>query len=123
MQRLLLSMLLSVGLALGAVGTALAQPGGQFPQTPVPVPNCSVDPNQTADPAAVAAAQRAIASFYAETNREWSMEGYASAEAMRQTEGNAQSEWLDQTLPLACGRLRGGYQGMNWVPRVGWAHQ
>ena len=122
MRQKLLSIVLSAGLMAATVSSVAAQ-GGQTTGATVPLPNCNVNPANTIDPPAVAAAQRAIASFLAEVNREWSAEGYSSSAAMIGAEGNAQSDWYDQTAALACGRLIGGYRGMNWGPaRGGWAH-
>jgi len=107
----------------GQTGTQGGQQGGQagqFTRTTVPLANCSVDPNQTADPRAVSMAQKAIADFLNDVNRTYSIEGFATAAADIASEGNAQSEWYNQTLALACGRLTGGYQGMNWVTGMGW---
>jgi hypothetical protein len=140
MFRLMRRWLVVPALAAGLLGgesmifgppprTALAQPTqpGQ-PQQATPPPGLpaacrNVNPAQTADPGAVAAAQAAISGFYLETASTWSMEGYSSADGMRTTEGNNQSDWLDQTLALACGRLQGGYKGMNWTPGTGWGHR
>ncbi|MDP8921725.1 MAG: hypothetical protein M3O34_02480 [Chloroflexota bacterium] len=155
-QRQVLSLVLSVGLAIGATTPVFAQAGGEgsfqpappaSPGTtpsrssppegqqgsdqirgpgqtppPLPIPNCDVNPANTADPAAVMMARQHLAEFFAMTNRMWSVEGYSSAEAMRTTLGNAQSDWYDQTVALACGRLQGGYRGMNWRRGMGWGH-
>jgi hypothetical protein len=117
MRTKLFSLALGVGLVLGSVGTAFAQVPAV--QTDLP-PECRIDPNRTADPAAVAAAQRAIRAFLAETAANYSQAGFATQAAMITTKGNLQSNWYDATLPLACGRLMGGYKGMSWVPNVGW---
>ncbi len=87
-----------------------------------PVPSCVVDPSTTADPPAVAAAQRAILDFYISTNLDYSIVGYNIPAEMRIADGQVQSDWLERTLPLACGRLVGGYRYMNWIPGRGWEH-
>jgi hypothetical protein len=139
MFRLVRRWLVVSALAAGLIGgesmmfgppahTALAQPTQPGPPqqaTPplgLPAACRNVNPAQTADPGAVAAAQAAISSFFLETASTWSMEGYSSADSMRATEGNNQSDWFDQTLALACGRLQGGYRGMNWIAGRGWGH-
>ena len=139
MFRLVRRWLVVSALAAGLIGgesiifgpptqTALAQPTqpGQ-PQQATPPPGLpaacrNVNPAQTADPGAVAAAQAAIGGYFLETASTWSMEGYSTAEGMRTTEGSLQSDWYDQTLALACGKLQGGFKGMNWISDSGWAH-
>lgn len=91
--------------------------------TPPTFENGSVDPNKTADPPAVAAAQKALAEFFDHTNRNYSAAGFANPREMREHFGNRQSNWLDKTMPLACGRLVAGYKGRNWIPGKGWAHE
>jgi hypothetical protein len=48
-------------------------------------------------------AQRALASFYEMTEREWSARGYSSADEMREELGNSQTGWLKQTIASAGG--------------------
>jgi hypothetical protein len=128
MRTTLLSVALGVGLVIGSVGTAFAQvratpgpwPPGATVQTDLP-PDCrAVDPNRTADPAAVAAAQRQVRAYLAETAATYSQAGFATQALMIATKGNLHTGWWDQALALACGRLMGGYKGMSWVPNVGW---
>ena len=116
----LLSLTLGVGLALTSTGAAFAQTAPV--QAAPPVPNCTVDPRTTADPPAVAAAQRALLDFYLATNLDYSIEGYNIPAQMRIATGQVQSDWLERTLPLACGRLVGGFRNMNWIPGHGWEH-
>jgi hypothetical protein len=42
---------------------------------------------------------------------------------MREELGNRQANWLNKVMPLACGRLVGGYRGRNWVAGKGWVHE
>ena len=84
--------------------------------------NGGANPDQTADPPAVRAAQASLIDFYRTTNRAYSTAGYSNAWAMREERGNSQSAWLDMTLPLARGQLQGGWRNMNWVPGKGWQH-
>jgi hypothetical protein len=128
MRTQLLSLALGVGLVLGSVGTAFAQvrptpgpwPPGATVQTDLP-PDCrGVDPNRTADPVAVAAAQRAVRTYLAHTAANYSQAGFATQALMIATKGNLHTGWYDQALALACGRLSGGYKGMTWVRNVGW---
>jgi hypothetical protein len=84
--------------------------------------NGGVNPDQTADPPAVRAAQASLVEFYRMTNRAYSVSGYSSAWVMREEVGNSQSAWLDMTLPLARGQLQGGWRNMNWIPGKGWQH-
>lgn len=119
MRMHLLSFVAAVGITLTTV-----QPTRAFLEdTPPTFSNGGVDPNKTADPVAVAAAQRALEEFFGHTNREFSNRGYANPWLMREEIGNRQSNWLDKTLPLACGRLVGGWKYMNWVPGRGWQHE
>ena len=127
MRTKVLCMLVAAVLALGSAGTALAQDqGGQFgvpgenPNVPPTAGNRGADPNSTADPAAVAAAQKTLVQFYDYTNRNWSIQGYSSAAQMRELLGNSQSSWLDQSLALARGRLSEGWDNQNWIPNRGW---
>jgi hypothetical protein len=122
--RIGLSSLVAVVAFLSPLAT-ITDPGSQvaYAQQVSGLPaGCNVDPRQTSDPAAVAAAQAAISRFLADVNRTWSMEGYGSSAQMIGTEGNNQTDWYDQTLALACGRLIGGYAGKNWVAGRGWVH-
>jgi hypothetical protein len=84
--------------------------------------NGGVNPDETVDPPAVRAAQASLVDFYRMTNRAYSVSGYSSAWVMREELGNVQSAWLDMTLPLARGQLRGGWRNMNWIPGKGWQH-
>jgi hypothetical protein len=90
--------------------------------TPPSFANGGVNPDETADPPAVRAAQASLVEFYKLTNRSYSVAGYSSAWVMREDVGNSQSAWLDMTLPLARGHLRGGWRNMNWLPGKGWQH-
>jgi hypothetical protein len=115
--------LLSLVAAL-VVAAAGAQPAAAFVEDRAPtLANGGVDPNRTGDPAAVAAAQRALEAFFAYTNRTYSIKGYANAWLMREELGNRQTDWLDKTLPLACGRLVSGWKNQNWIPGRGWRHE
>jgi hypothetical protein len=84
--------------------------------------NGGANPDETADPPAVRAAQASLIEFYRMTNRRYSVGGYTSAWVMREEVGNSQSSWLDMTLPLARGQLQGGWRNMNWIPGKGWQH-
>ena len=75
-----LSALAGIGLLLGSVAPAFAQTSPMTPQ---------------------AQAEAAIRSFCAETARDWSMGGFASAAGARETLGNNQSNWFTDTLKLA----------------------
>jgi hypothetical protein len=86
------------------------------------VSNGGADPSLTSDPVAVEAAQRALETFYRETNLEYSLRGYSSPWVLREAVGNQQSNWLDMTLPLARGQLTGGWKEMNWLSGRGWCH-
>jgi hypothetical protein len=121
MWRTTVALVLGTGLAIGMFGAVASAQTAPVRAAP-PVPSCDVDPNTTADPAAVAAAQRAILNFYISTNLDYSVEGYNIPAEMRVADGQQQSDWLERTLPLACGRLVGGYRFMNWVPGIGWQH-
>jgi hypothetical protein len=68
----------------------------------------------------VAAAQRQVRAYLAQTAATYSQAGFATQALMIATKGNLQTGWWDQALALACGRLMGGYKGMSWVPNVGW---
>lgn len=48
--------------------------------------------------------------------------GYSNPWSLREALGNAQSDWLDATLPLARGQLVAGWRLMNWVPGKGGCH-
>jgi hypothetical protein len=103
----------------------LAQPSWSAVEcefTPPSFANGGVNPDETADPPAVRAAQASLVEFYRVTNRGYSVAGYSSAWVMREDVGNSQSAWLDMTLPLARGHLRGGWRNMSWVPGKGWQH-
>jgi hypothetical protein len=52
-------------------------------------------------PEAVAAARRSLDEFHAHTELNWSIQGYSSAEEMRQALGNSQTNWLDRTRKVA----------------------
>ncbi|MCC7105944.1 MAG: hypothetical protein IT307_12445 [Chloroflexi bacterium] len=121
MRRALAQIALQASLLLGASSAAVAQ-SASTAQTPLPIPNCNVDPAKTADPPAVARAQRDILDYLEHTTAEYSLAGYASAGGMIGIEGNSRTDWFNATLPLACGRLVGGYRGRNWVPGAGWQH-
>jgi hypothetical protein len=115
--------LISLIVACGLTTTAV-QPAWAFIENKPPTfANGSVDPNRTGDPPAVAAAQRALDAFFGHTNREYSVKGYANPWLMREELGNRQSNWLNQTLPLACGRLVSGWKNRNWIPGRGWQHE
>lgn len=119
MKRAILSFLVAVGVA-----ATVTQPAQAFVEDRAPTfANGGVDPNQTGDPAAVAEAQRALEAFFDYTNREYSAKGYANAWLMREEIGNRQSDWLNKTLPLACGQLVSGWKNMNWIPGRGWQHE
>lgn len=116
MRKVLLGLALALGLTL--IGTT---PSAAFVEdTPPTFENGGVDPNRTADPPAVAAAQKTLAEFFAYTNREYSLKGYLNARVMREELGNGQGDWLDKTMNLACGRLVGGWHFLNWLPNQGW---
>jgi hypothetical protein len=135
MRTKLLSLVLGVGLVLGSLGTAFAQerpppsptrptpgpwPPGATVQTDLP-PDCrGVDPNRTADPVAVAAAQRDVRAYLRQTAATYSQAGFATQGLMIATKGTLHTGWYDQAMALACGRLNGGYKGMTWVRNVGW---
>jgi hypothetical protein len=111
---------------LAAVGVTLAvvQPARAFLEDTPPIfENGGVDPNRSGDPVAVAAAQRALEALFTHTNQEFSQRGYANPWLMREELGNQQDNWLDKVLPLACGRLIGGWKYMNWIPGRGWQHE
>jgi hypothetical protein len=115
----LLPLLLAFGLMLSAV-----QPAWAFIEDAAPTfANGGVDPEATGDPPAVAAAQRALEEFFAYTNRVYSARGFANAWLMREEVGNRPSNWLNKVVPLACGRLVGGWKSMNWVPGRGWQQE
>ena len=114
--------LLSLGLAVGLFAETLGTAYAFVEDTPPTFANGSVDPNRTTDPAAVAAAQKALSDFFDHTNLSYSMAGYTNPRVMREDIGNTQSDWLDKTMPLACGRLVNGWKAMNWVPGKGWSH-
>jgi hypothetical protein len=78
--RTSLSLLAGVGLLLGSVAPAFAQEKTVTPQ---------------------AQADAAIRGFCAQTNRDWSMGGFASAAGAREILGNNQSNWFTETLKLA----------------------
>jgi hypothetical protein len=119
MNTQLLSLLVALGMTL-----AVVQPAAAFLEdTPPTLANGGVDPKRTGDPDAVAAAQRALDALFAHTNREFSQRGYANPWQMREALGNQQDGWLDKVLPLACGRLVGGWKYMNWIPGRGWQHE
>lgn len=95
-----------------------------FPEDTAPThANGSVNPERTPDPAVVASAQRSLESFFDHTNRTYAVAGFANAWLMREEAGNRQSRWLDQTMPLACGRLVTGWKARNWIPNSGWRHE
>ena len=119
MRRSILSLVVALGVTAAATQPAWAIVEDQAPT----FANGGVDPNLTGDPVAVAAAQRALEGFFDYTNREYSARGYANAWLMREELGNRQSNWLNKTLPLACGRLVSGWKHMNWIPGRGWQHE
>jgi len=90
---------------------------------PPTMANGGADPEMTADPPVVAAAQRALEDFFDHTNRNYGPAGYANPWLMREDVGNRQDNWLDRVLPLACGRLESGWKSMNWIPNVGWRRE
>ena len=105
----------------GQAGGQGAPTSAQNPQTNVPGLACAtVNPATTADPVTVSQAERALAGFFAETARNWSIMGFDSVAQARAVLGNAQTDWLTQTTALACGRFRGGYQNANWITGTGW---
>ena len=59
------------------------------------------EPNVVAEAPAPAAplspAQRALSDFYAYTDQNWSVQGYSSAEEMRDVLGNSTTGWLNET--------------------------
>jgi hypothetical protein len=119
MRRTLVHLALQASLMLAASSSALAQ-SASTAQTHLPIPNCDVDPAKTADPVAVAKAQRDILDYLEHTTSEYSLAGYSTAGGMIGIEGNTLTDWFNSTLMLACGRLVGGYRGRNWVPGSGW---
>jgi hypothetical protein len=115
--------LLQVLVALAATLSAV-QPAWAFVEdTPPTFANGGVDPQKTGDPPAVAAAQRALEEFFTYTNRVYSARGFANPWLMREEVGNRRTNWLNKTVPLACGRLVSGWKNMNWVPGRGWQHE
>jgi hypothetical protein len=80
LPRKAFSVLAGVGLLLGSAVPAFAQTSSMTPQ---------------------AQAEAAIRSFCAQTNRDWSMGGFASAAGAREILGNNQSDWFTQTLKMA----------------------
>src|SRR5215210_5749317 len=112
-------MALAATLWLGSSGPAAAF----VEDTPPTFAHGGVDRSRTADPPAVAAAQRALVDFYAFTNREYGPAGYANPQAMREEVGNRASRWLDQTLALARGQMVCGWKCRNWIPNKGWRHE
>ncbi|MFN0070547.1 MAG: hypothetical protein ACKVVP_03525 [Chloroflexota bacterium] len=120
MGRLALHVIVVLGLSFSASPSAWAA----FPEdTPPTFANGSSDPETTADPSVVAAAQRALEAFFDFTNRSYGPAGFANAWLMREEVGNRQDNWLDRVMPLACGRLVTGWKAMNWIPNTGWRHQ
>lgn len=119
MNRRLLQLILALVATLTAV-----QPTWAFVEdTPPTFGNGGVDPRQSGDPPAVAAAQRILEEFFLYTNRVYAERGFANPWLMREEVGNRQTDWLNKTLPLACGRLVSGWKNMNWVPGRGWQHE
>ena len=119
MNTHLLSLLAAIGVTI-----AVVQPAAAFLEdTPPTHANGGVDPKRTGDPAAVEAAQRALDALFTHTNQEFSQRGYANPWLMREALGNQQDAWLDKVLPLACGRLVGGWKYMNWIPGRGWQRE
>jgi hypothetical protein len=118
-RKTLWGFVVGVGLAwFGTTGTATAF----VEDTPPTQENGGVDAQRTADPRAVAAAQRVLTEFFRHTNQAYSLGGYANPRVMRETVGNGQDNWLDKTMNLACGRLIGGWHYQNWDPDRGWCH-
>jgi len=119
MRKQILSVVLGLGVMLAG-----ARPASAFLEDMPPTfTNGGVDPAKTGDPIAVAEAQRVLDAFFIYTNREFSNKSYANPWLMREEIGNLQSNWLDKTLPLACGRLVSGWKYMNWIPGKGWQHE
>jgi hypothetical protein len=84
MRQKVVVIALGMSLALGSVGTALAQDG-----------------QERAPADARAAARKALADWCAYTMQNWSIQGYSSAADMRANEGNSQSEWWTSTAMIA----------------------
>lgn len=87
-----------------------------------------VDPERTADPHAVAAAQKALRDFESEASRNWSVGGYNSqADYMAERGANNRSDLNDPNSfyggarNLATGDFTNNQGGRNWTGS-GWEH-